>query len=368
MIVRDIQKILEGWAPHQIAWERDNVGLQVGDPDALVSGILVALDVTTDVIAEAKLKNASLLVSHHPVLFRPAQSISTDTATGRCIRALLESHISLVSVHTNLDSVRGGTSFALAGVLGVRNVGFLTRSPCTQNKIVTFVPADHSGSVAAAMAQAGAGRIGNYEHCSFSIHGTGTFRGNSASNPAVGEKEKLEEVPEVRIEMIADRWQTPAIIESMKSAHPYEEVAYDVYPIDNFSSEYGMGIIGDLERPMRPSEFLRHVKKALRAEVLRHSPECKQTIRRVAACGGAGSDLTGEAVRQGADVFITSDVKYHNFHEAAGKIILVDAGHFETEFPVVDAVVERLTKELTTRGQRIPVSAASTPTNPIHYM
>lgn len=368
MTVRDVLNLLTAWAPHEVAWERDNVGLQVGDARRTVSRICVCLDVTEAVVAEAARKKADLIVSHHPLLFRPPRTINVEDEIGRCVQTLLKNNISLLSAHTNLDFTRGGTSFALADALGLRNVEFLHKPYQVQRKIVTFVPETHVERVRNAMAEAGAGVIGNYDHCSFSMPGTGSFRGNVHARPAVGVKEKLEFVAETRLEMIAERWNVPRVIAALKAAHPYEEVAYDVYPLENVHGSYGMGIIGELARPLALGPFLKLVKTRLHSGALRYCAGARHPIRRVAACGGSGSDLTDVAIAQNADAFITADVKYHDFHHAAGKITLVDAGHFETEHPVVRTVVRYLQDELKKQDERIAVFAAQTPTNPVRYL
>ena len=368
MTVKDIQDIIEQWAPKAIAWEKDNVGLQIGDPAIELTGILVALDATERTIAETKRRHANLLVSHHPLLFKPIHSVTPRNDTGRCVGALIRERIALYSAHTNLDFTRGGTSFALAEALGLRDVGFLVKSYQIQKKIVTFVPPDHVKSLMQAMAEAGAGRIGNYEFCSFRTEGKGTFKGNESSHPSAGKRGVLEEVNEVRLEMLASEWDVPRVVDAMKRAHPYEEVAFDVFPTQNVSDDYGMGIVGELERPMELGALLALVKKALGIRALRHSSGPGRKVRRVAACGGSGSDLTDEAVKRGCDVFITADVKYHKFHDADGRIVLIDAGHYETEFPVVHALVRRLKQELRRSRARVPVFATRSSTNPIVYV
>ncbi|MEK9136421.1 MAG: Nif3-like dinuclear metal center hexameric protein, partial [Bacteroidota bacterium] len=318
MTVRDVQKIIEAWAPKEIAWERDNVGLQVGSPEPEVKRILVCLDATEGTIREAAAKRANLIISHHPLLFRPLRTVDLRDTEARCIEKLLSAGITLCSVHTNLDFTRAGTSFALAEKLGLAGVDFLHKDYRLSRKIVTFVPADHADRVAEAMGMAGAGRIGNYELCSFRSQGIGTFRGNESSTPTVGEKGKREHVEEIRLEMIAEKPKLNDILRAMIDAHPYEEVAYDVYPLENISQEYGMGIIGDLPRRLSESQFVAHVKRMLGSKALRYARGRRAHIHRVAACGGSGADLTAEAIRQGADAFVTADVKYHGFHEAAG--------------------------------------------------
>jgi dinuclear metal center YbgI/SA1388 family protein len=368
MTVREIQRILEEWAPPSIAWDRDNVGLQVGSPSDTVRGVLVALDATPRVVAEARRRQCNMIVTHHPLLFRPPRAITTENSAGRIIRDLLAGKMSLLAAHTNLDFTRGGTSFALGESLGLEDVEFLHRPYRTQKKIVTFVPATHADTVSSAMADAGAGRIGNYESCSFQTSGTGTFRGNELARPAVGRKERLERVSEIRLEMLVDEWVLPAVVAAMRRAHPYEEVAFDVYPTENVDRRYGMGIIGLMRRPVSLRRFLTQVKSAVRVPSVRFTGNVARQIRKVAACGGSGSDLLGEAIRQGADAFVTADVKYHAFHDAVGSIALIDAGHYETEYPVVHALVSRLGKELRGIADKIPVRAASSSTNPIQYV
>ena len=368
MRIKDVQDIFDQWAPKAIAWEKDTVGLAIGSPETKLRGILVALDVTERTVAEAAKRRANLLITHHPLLFRPIQSIRPDEQTGRCVESLLRKKIALYSAHTNLDFTRGGTSFALAAAMGLQSVDFLMKSYQIQKKIVTFVPKDYVDEVMQAMTKAGAGTIGNYEMCSFRTDGTGTFRGNKGSRPATGQREKFESIPEIRLEMIAPEWRVNAVVSAMKKAHPYEEVAYDILTTENISNDYGMGIVGDLHRPMELKGFLSLVKRSLGARALRHTVGPGKKIKRVAACGGSGSDLTNEAIKQQCDAFVTADVKYHSFHDATGRITLIDAGHYETEYPVVHAVVRRLKEEFRRIKQNIPVYATRTSTNPIIYV
>jgi len=367
MTVGEIQSFIEAWAPKHIAWERDNTGLQVGDPSDGVQGILVTLDVTEEVVSEARKKNANLIISHHPLLFRPLRSITPLSEAGRVLEGLLRGRINLYSAHTNLDFTRGGTSFVLAEVLELKNVDFLVRSHHIQKKVVTFVPVDHVDRVAGAMASAGAGKIGNYERCSFRIEGVGTFQGNASSNPTVGQRDRLEQVPEIRLEMVVNQWDVDKVICALIASHPYEEVAYDVYPTENVQGDYGVGIIGELRQSVPLKQLLAIVKKRLAAPCPRFTGDPEKSVQRVAACGGSGSEFISEAITKGADVFITADVKYHAFLEAAKKITLVDAGHFETEYPVVRELVNRLSGEMRRLNSNIEVYAASMSTNPIKY-
>jgi dinuclear metal center YbgI/SA1388 family protein len=367
MTVRGIQGVMEAWAPLDIAWERDNVGLQTGDPDARVRGILVALDVTETIVAEAVRRGANLIVSHHPLLFRPLKSVTSETAHERCLGALLRKHVALYSAHTNLDFTRGGTSFALAEALGVATEGFLRTPFRLQNKIVTYVPASHADAVASAMAAAGAGVIGDYRSCSFRGEGKGTFRGGAASHPARGRKGTLEHVEEIRLEMVAPRRAVGSVVRAMTEAHPYEEVAYDVYALENTAGEYGMGTVGTLRRKVPLRTFLSTVRRTLKTPALRWSGDPRKGVHRVALCGGSGSELLGDAIASGAEAFVTADVRYHSYHDAEERIALVDAGHYETEIPVVAAIVKRLRRETRGGSGRIPVHAASGSTNPVRW-
>jgi dinuclear metal center YbgI/SA1388 family protein len=365
--VRGIQEIMEAWAPLDIAWERDNVGLQTGDPDARVRGILVALDVTEGIVTEAVRRGANVIVSHHPLIFRPLRSVTTRTSQERCLGDLLRKRVALYSAHTNLDFTRGGTSFALAETLGVAAEGFLRTPFKLQNKIVTYVPPSHADAVEAAMAAAGAGVIGEYEGCSFRAEGEGTFRGGAGTHPALGRKGKLEHVQEIRLEMMAPCRAVGDVVRAMTEAHPYEEVAYDVYALENASGKYGMGAVGTLRRSVPLRAFLATVRRALGAPAVRWTGNPRTPVHRVALCGGSGSELLSDAIASGAEVFVTADVRYHTYREAEGCIALVDAGHFETENPVVAAIVERLRRETLRRGERIPVRAASGSTNPVRW-
>ncbi len=368
MRVSDIIAVMESWAPKDIAWKNDSVGLQIGDPSRVVRGVFVCLDVSEAILLEARERGANLIVSHHPLLFKPPNNLMAGNPVADCIRLASQYGIDIYAAHTNLDFTQGGTSFALAHVLGLTNVGFLVKSYKTKKKIVTYVPPSHADAVAEAMALAGAGRIGNYEYCSFRTTGTGTFLGNRNSSPKTGRRGRLERVGEIRLEMIVDEWNVGASIHALIRAHPYEEAAYEIYPTENLSNEYGIGCIGTLKNAQRPMTFLHSVRKHLGTGSLRCSGQMTGLIQRVALCGGSGAELLGEAIRQEADAFVTADVKYHAFHDAGKEILLVDAGHYETEFPVVRVIARRIRSYV--RGQRstIPVVIPRRSTNPIMYV
>ncbi len=366
--VSEVTSMIESWAPKEIAWERDNVGLQLGDPSNTVRGILVCLDITEEVLAEAKKRKANLVVSHHPLLFRPPHKLLAGDPVADCVSMAARSGIDVYAAHTNLDFTAGGTSFALADSLGLRDVDFMVKSYKTKKKIVTYVPPIHADNVAGAMAKAGAGRIGNYDACSFRTEGIGTFLGNERSNPRVGKRGKLEQVEETRLEMIVDEWNVGATVRALIGVHPYEEPSYEIYPTENISNDHGLGSIGQLETAQRPASFLRLVKRRLGAAALKCGGRMTGMIRRVALCGGSGSELLAEAIRQKADAFVTADVKYHSFHDAGKKILFVDAGHYETEFPVVRMLAKRIKEFIRERGSTVPVVVSRRSTNPITYV
>lgn len=367
MFVEDIQEILEAWAPRKLAWERDNVGLQVGSTGRRVRRILVTLDVSNSVVEEARQKKIDLIVSHHPLIFTPIRAMTEDDRTGRLLVKLARYKIALFSAHTNLDFTHSGVSTTLAEKLGLKNLDVLSQRADVYKKIVVFVPSSHSEKVMEAMSSAGAGKIGNYESCSFRVDGTGTFKGSNETHPFVGRPGSLERVAEQRLEMIVPSWNVNRVIDAMRGVHPYEEIAYDVYDLSNRNSNYGAGIIGELKRATTLRTFLRQIQRALSVPVLRYVGNQQHTVRRVAVCGGSGTELLEQAVHQHADVFITADVKYHSFQQAEDSIALVDAGHFETEVPVVQTVVEHLKSHITARGENVKIIASQQSHNPVQY-
>jgi dinuclear metal center YbgI/SA1388 family protein len=366
MILADIESFFEQWAPRWTAWERDNVGIQVGLRSRKVSNILIALDVTPKIVEEALERKVDLIVTHHPLLFRPLSSVSDSDPVGSLALTLAEQKIALFSAHTNLDSAAGGVSFTLAQALGIAKPGFLVPLKNTLVKIAVFVPEKHVDSVAAVMAESGAGVIGEYQSCSFRISGKGTFQGSEHSTPAIGKPGRLEQVDEIRLEMLMPRSRVASVVGAMKSVHPYEEVAYDLYTLENGNSNVGMGAIGDLFEPMTLRAFLTHVKRTLHVDALRFAGSLNQSVQRVAVCGGSGSELLDDALRAKADVFVTADVRYHGFQAAAGRIALVDAGHYETEHVVLNSIADRLRSWAKARAEKIVVTISKQSTNPIH--
>jgi dinuclear metal center YbgI/SA1388 family protein len=343
-----IIKLIEDWAPKSIAWEKDNVGLQVGSLRREVKNILLCLDVDEKVVQEASHKNCNLIISHHPLLFRSLKKLDIEKdKISRIIEKLIKKNITLYSAHTNLDFTKDGVSFQLAQKLKLTNQKFLLNLSSNQNKLVVFVPLTHSDKVADAMHNAGAGIIGEYRNCSFRTSGIGTFKGSEKSNPKFGVKGKLEKVEEVKIEVLVNAFDLDKVVNAMKKAHPYEEVAYDVYPMINQNVNFGMGVIGSLDDELSEKQFLSLVSKSLKIKNFRFAKGSNAKIKKVAVCGGSGSDLLDTAIKSGAEAFVTADIKYHTFQDAENKILLIDAGHYETEIPVLDELKRKLEKFIT---------------------
>jgi dinuclear metal center YbgI/SA1388 family protein len=343
-VIADIIEQLENWAPTELAEDNDPIGLQVGDPQRDVKKICVCVDTSPPVIDRAIELKADLIVAHHPLIFSPIKSLkSGDIVADRLIK-LIKAGTALYVMHTNYDTAPGGINDVLADLLGIGGCKPLTnRKQDVFYKIVTFVPEEAVESVRNAMAEAGAGRIGQYTHCSFRSTGTGSFVPLPLADPYVGDIGKLSEVEEYRLEMIcAESW-LDAVVEAMIEKHPYDEVAYDLYQLANEPITYGYGRIGTLDRAIKLSDFAEKVRSALAVICLKAKGDLDKPVRKVALLGGSGSSYFKEALRAGADVFITGDTKHHDVLDAnANGLAIIDAGHFETERPGMIAMAERL--------------------------
>lgn len=343
MTCNDIIKYIETWAPKEIAWPKDNVGLQVGNRKRKVRNILLCLELTMDVVDEAVRKKCNLIFSHHPLLFQPMKKLDTGSdKNSMMIEKLVKNDITLFSAHTNLDFTQHGVSHQLAKRLKLQNIEFLKTFSSNQFKLSVFVPEKSLQKVSGAIFEAGGGVIGEYSRCSFRTKGVGTFRGSENTNPAVGLKEREETVDEIKLEVLVDSWKLEGVISALLKVHPYEEPAFDIYPVANQSNKSGAGVIGELNRSMGKREFLDLVSRSLKAKNFRYTEGQTSRIKKVAVCGGSCSELIDTAIGRGVDAFITADIKYHAFHDAMGKILLIDAGHYETEIHVMEEVKKRL--------------------------
>lgn len=364
---KEIIKYLEEWAPRGIAWDKDNVGVQVGNPETKIKNIILSLDLSDTVIEEAIKNECNLIITHHPLLYRPLKNLDfSKNRTALMIEKLIKNDISLYSAHTNLDFTKHGVSYQLAKRINLKRIRFLKNLSGNQIKLAVFVPLSHANKVAEAVHRAGGGIIGEYSHCSFRTSGTGTFKGSLKSNPSIGSKGNIEFAEEVKLEVLVDEWKLNRVTQAIKEVHPYEEVAYDIYTLKNENVNYGMGAIGKFEAAMDIKEFLDFISSKLKINNFRFTKGRKKKIQFVAVCGGSCGELIEEVIRQNADAFITADLKYHSFHDAEGKILLIDAGHYETEIPVLDEVQKKL-QMLLSKNEKIRVIKFKGSTNPIVF-
>ena len=335
MKIAEFLKAFDGVVPlAATGYTKDAVGLQVGyERNAELQKVLLAYEITDEVIDEALAVKANIIISYHPLIFQNISSVTDSTRTGTLIRKLIKNNIALYVIHTAFDThTEFGTSRLMADALGLLEIRPLVPLSDLLEKIVVFVPKDNARAVQEAMWEAGAGNIGNYGECSFSSGGVGTFRGNETTNPMIGKPLARQSVDEVKLEMICEKWKTSGVIRKMIAAHPYEEVAYDQYPLINSHPKFGMGSIGKWSEAKNMDNLLAEITKVFRSSVLRHNGVVKEEYKNIAVLGGAGMEYYSAARSQGADIFITGDVRYHEFYRAMhDEVLLVDAGHAETE-------------------------------------
>lgn len=361
--VRDIVRFLEEWAPPVLQESYDNSGLIVGDRNDEVSKVLISLDCTEEVVQEAIDLGAELIISHHPIVFKGLKSFTGANYVERTVLKAIRAGISLYAIHTNLDNVKTGVNYELATALGCDADSLQILRPKAEllDHIVVFCPEGSADEVKQAMHNAGAGAIGNYDECSFSVSGEGAFRPNHNANPRIGAAGELEKVGEVRVEMICERWKSGAVISAAKTAHPYEEMAHFVTHLSNKDKTIGSGMIGRLKNPVSWDEFLSVLKNKLGATHVKHTKPTGDMVSKVAVCGGSGSFLLRDAMAKNADVFVTSDFKYHEFFDADGKIIIADVGHYESEWRTSSLIVNKLKGKFT----NFAFLLASANTNPV---
>ncbi|KUG08986.1 Nif3-like dinuclear metal center hexameric protein [Solirubrum puertoriconensis] len=361
--VQDLTRALEAWAPLPFQESYDNAGLQCGDPQMLVKGVLIALDCTPAIIDEAVRRGCNMVVVHHPVIFQPLKRLTGSTEVERTIMRALRLDVAVYAAHTNLDNVRHGVSRKLGEKLGLQNLRVLDPKPGLLAKLITYVPAAHTDAVLQALYAAGAGQIGDYHDCSFRLDGTGTFTPGPGTNPYEGTVGKPQTAPEQRVEVLLPLHLQHKALGALRQAHPYEEVAYEVVKLENVHQDVGSGMVGELPEALSAKEFLRLLRERLHVPVVKHT-EHHAVIRKVALCGGAGSFLTKKAVAAGADAYVTGDIKYHEFFAPEGKLMLCDVGHYESEQYTNELFRELLTEKF---ARTFAVLLAETPTNPVRY-
>ncbi len=367
---QDVVNIIEELAPRWLAEEWDNSGWQIGNPRAEVKKVLLALDVDDVILREAREKDVDLVICHHPLLMKGVKKIRLDEPRGALIAELIKNNIGVYAAHTNLDSAAGGVNTLLAERLGLQDLQVMHPSKGEKYlKLVVFVPAEHVAAVRQAISLAGAGWIGNYSDCTFQVKGTGTFRPLEGTNPYIGRQGQLEQVEEVRLETIVAGAQVKDVLKAMLEAHPYEEVAYDLYPLENQGGSFGLGRIGSLKEQKSFADFIIHVKEALGLATVKVGGGMWRDVRRVAVCGGSGGELWPVAAAGGAEVFITGDIKYHTAQDmlAAG-LNFIDAGHFATEHLVLPAVQNKLAEACRQKNLDITVVVTKRQSDPFMFL
>ncbi|MBL7938793.1 MAG: Nif3-like dinuclear metal center hexameric protein [Flavobacteriales bacterium] len=353
MRIKEVMAALEAWAPRSLQEDYDNCGLQVGDPETAVDSALVCLDCTEAVVEEAANLGCGLIVSHHPVIFRGLKSLAGKGHVERTILAAIKHGIALYAIHTNLDNVLTGVNAEIAERLGLKNTRVLAAKPGQLRKLGVFVPKEHAEVVRIALFAAGAGHIGAYDECSFNVEGQGTFRAGEGTDPYVGQRGVRHTGSEVRIEVIYHVPQERSIVAAMIEAHPYEEVAYDLVPLANEHPGVGSGLVGEMDKPLNESDFLAQAKAAFGLKVVRHTALLGRPVQRVAVCGGSGAFLINKAKAMGADAYLTGDIKYHEFFDADGKLLLADIGHYGSERFTMDLIQRRLGEVFPTFAVRL---------------
>ncbi|WP_259071942.1 Nif3-like dinuclear metal center hexameric protein [Mucilaginibacter sp. X4EP1] len=363
MKLSQLTSFLESIAPLAYQEDYDNAGLIVGRPDQEIQQALISLDCTEAVVDEAIATNCQVIISHHPIVFRGLKKFNSKTYVERVVEKAIRNNIALYAIHTNLDNIMTGVNARICETLCLKNCHILAPKHNLLKKLVTYVPIANADAVRAALFEAGTGNIGNYSETSFNAEGIGTFKGNEKTNPYVGEPGKLHRENEIRIETIYPAVAESKVLTALILAHPYEEVAYDLYNLTNQNQQVGSGMIGELEVANDEETFLRHVKDKMQAGVIRHTAFTGKPIKRVAVCGGAGGFLLKQAIAAGADIFITADYKYHEFFDAEGKIIIADIGHFESEQFTQQLLYEIIQKKFANFAVRL----TEVNTNPVKY-
>ena len=363
MKLSQLTAYLESLAPLAYQEDYDNAGLIVGRPDQDVYQALISLDCTEAVVDEAITHNCQVIISHHPIVFRGLKKFNGKNYVERVVEKAIRNNIALYAIHTNLDNVLPGVNAKICETLGLSNCRILAPKHNLLKKLVTYVPHSHADAVRDALFEAGAGNIGNYSEVSFNANGTGTFKANENATPFVGETGKRHREEEIRVETIYPAIAESKILMALILAHPYEEVAYDLYSMTNQNQQVGSGMIGELELPMEEEAFLYHIKEKMHTHVIRHTAFTGKHIKKVAICGGAGGFLLKHAIGAGADIFITADYKYHEFFDAEGKLIIADIGHFESEQFTQQLLYDIIKKKFSNFAVRL----TEINTNPVKY-
>jgi dinuclear metal center YbgI/SA1388 family protein len=363
MIISEVISIIERFAAPELQEDYDNAGLITGNAQWACSGVLCSLDATLEIVQEAKQKGCNLIIAHHPIVFRGLKRLNGRSYIEQTIIEAIKSDIAIYAAHTNLDNVMKGVNGKIAAKLNLKNCAILQPKDRTLRRMITFAPVDKAEQVRKALFDVGAGHIGNYSECSFNSEGLGTFKAEQGADPYVGEIGERHFEKETKIEIVYPFFMQPQILRALTDHHPYEEVAYDIFTMENIHDRIGAGIIGELEQAVPETEFLRNVKETFGVEVIRHTALRGQPVKRVAVCGGAGSFLIKRALQQKADFYITADVKYHEFFDAEGRMVLADIGHYESEQYTVELLYDLLVEKF----PNFAVLKTGLNTNPVRY-
>jgi dinuclear metal center YbgI/SA1388 family protein len=364
MKIKEIISVLEQMSPLEYAEDFDNVGLLLGNPNDEATGILVCHDALENVIDEAITKNCNMIVCFHPIIFSGLKKITGKNYVERSIIKAIKNNIAIYAVHTALDNHQEGVNKIFCDNLGIKNTKILIPKQNFIRKLVTYTTPENADKVRNAILQTGAGTIGNYDNCSYNSNGFSTYRGNQNSNPTIGTKGELTTTNETKIEVTFEKHLESKILKALFDNHIYEEVAYEIYDLQNEHQNIGLGMIGELETEMSEKDFLEFVKNKMQANGIRHSEFLNKKIKKVAVLGGAGSFAIKNAIMAGADAFLTADLKYHQFYEAENQILLADIGHFESERYTKNYIVDYLRKKIL----NFAIIFSEENTNPVKYL
>ena len=362
--VKDILKEIEEYAPLPLQEGFDNAGVQVGDVNQPAHGALLCLDVTEEVIDEALELGCNLIISHHPLAFRPFKSLTGKSYIERCLMKACKYDLVIYAAHTNLDNANGGVNFKLAELIGLQNVRVLSPQKQALLKLVTFVPESYADLVRTTLFNAGAGRIGNYDSSSFNLPGEGTFRANEGCHPFCGEIGALHTEKEIRIETVLPAFRKGAVMQALLSVHPYEEPAFDFYLLENRWEQVGSGVVGELPEEEDEMSFLQRIKELFQVGCVKHSPLTGCPIREVALCGGSGAFLINDAINYGADIFITGEAKYNDFYDVEDRILLATIGHYESEVCTKEIFYSIISRKFPTFALHL----SNVNSNPVKYL
>ena len=363
MQISDVIQALETKAPLSLQESYDNAGLLTGRPDWNCAGILCTLDATEEVVMEAKNKGCNLVVAHHPIIFGGLKKLTGSNYAEKTVMCAIKNDIAIYAIHTNLDNVLDGVNNTIADRLGLINRQVLLPKAGQLMKLVTFAPVSVAEKIRSVLFEAGAGNLGEYSEVSFNSDGLGTFKGSNKTNPFVGEPGKQHEEKETKIEVVFPAYLRHSLVKTLIAAHPYEEVAYDVISLYNDNQQVGSGLLAELPEELDETGFLHMLKTSFELTVIRHTPLLGKKIKKVALCGGSGSFLIEKAISAGADIYISADIKYHEFFDANNRLVVADIGHWESEQFTTDLLIEILQAKFPT----FAVLKSGVKTNPVNY-